>query len=170
MLSLFCYTTSAIGLTEFSKQLIDLYIGTNQIPNNEDMVVHIKTDTLYYRVFLYSVDPDISLSGDEYLGKVKYNNRLVYVFGQQNDVFHTGEKVVPSELKVSEKSDGIIQIFDPIEWEIFIDKRDLKLNKQFTNTNIIICRQDGQFTTGMDSTTLVLLEKIVNIYNRRRIY
>jgi len=164
MLSLFCNTTSAIGLTEFTKQLIDLYIRTNQIPNNGDMVVHIKTDTLYYRAFLYSIDPDVPLSGDEYLGKVKYNDRFVYIFGQQNDIFYIGEKVVPSELKASKKYDDMIVLFDPIEWDIFIDKRDLKLNKQLTNTNIVVCLQDGQFITGMDSTTLVQLERIVNAY------
>lgn len=56
MLSLFCKTTSAIGLTEFTKQLIDLYIGTYKIPQSENMVVHTTTDTLCYKAFLYSIE------------------------------------------------------------------------------------------------------------------
>lgn len=58
----------------------------------------------------------------------------------------------------------MIVLFDPIEWGIFIDKKDLKLNKQLTNTNIVVCLQDGKFVTDMDSATLVQLERIVNAY------
>ena len=164
ILSLFCQDTSAIGLTEFTKQLIDLYTGTYKIPNTEDIVVHTNTDTLCYKAFLYSIDPDVPLSGAEYIGKVKHNDRFVYLFGKQNGIFHTGKKVGKSDLKSSKKNDDMIVLFDPIEWGIFIDKKDLKLNKQLTNTNIVVCLQDGKFVTDMDSATLVQLERIVNAY------
>lgn len=161
---LLCPTISAIGLTEFTKHLVTLYISTYQVPNNEDMVVHTNTDTLCYRAFLYSIDTnELPLGGPEYLGKVKHNKRYVYLFGQQNDLFHIGGKVVSSELKARNKLDDNVMInFDPIEWEIIIDKKDLKLNKQLTNSNIIIDIQDGQIITGMDSAILVQLERIVS--------
>lgn len=149
MLSLFCNTTSAIGLTEFTKQLIDLYIRTNQIPNNGDMVVHTKTDTLYYRVFLYSVNPDIPLSGDEYLGKVKHIERYVYLFGQQSDIFHIGKEVVKSELKAPERFDDFEIIFDPIVWDVWL-KNNLKVIEPLTN--------------GMDSVTYYQIEQMANTY------
>ena len=149
MLSLFCNTTSAIGLTEFTKQLIDLYIRTNQIPNNGDMVVHTKTDTLYYRVFLYSVDPDIPLSGDEYIGKVKHNERYVFLFGQQSDIFHIGKEVVKSELKAPERFDDFEIIFDPIVWDVWL-KNNLKVIEPLTN--------------GMDSVTYYQIEQMANTY------
>ena len=162
---LLCPAISAIGLTEFTKHLVNLYISTYQVPNNEDMVVHTNTDTLCYRAFLYSIYPDIPLSGSKYLQKVKYNNRYVYLFGQQNYIFHNGKKVVPSELKPSKKiDDDVMILFDPIEWEIIIDKKNLKLNKQLTNSNIIIDFKDGQIITGMDSAILVQLERIVSTY------
>lgn len=164
VLLLFCKTASAIGLTEFTKQLVELYVSTYKVPN-EDIVVCTNADTLCYRVFIYPIDPNITpLSGPEYMGKVKHNNRYVYLFGQQHDIFHTGEEVEKSELKASEKFDGIDYNFDPIEWDICIDKKNLKLNKQYTTSNILVRLQDGQFTTGMDSAILVQIEKIVSTY------
>lgn len=150
MLLLFCKTISAIGLTEFTKQLINLYVSTYQIPNNEDIVIFSKTDTLCYRVILYSIDSNrLPLSGSEYMGKVKHNNRYVYLFGQQDSIFHTGKEVIKSELKAPKEFDDYIINFDPIEWDIWL-KNNLKVIEPLTN--------------GMDSTTYYQIEQIANTY------
>lgn len=150
MLLLFCKTISAIGLTEFTKQLMDLYIHTCQISNNEDMVVCTNADTLYYRISLYSIDTNrLPLGGAEYIGKVKHNERYVFLFGQQSDIFHIGKEVVKSELKAPERFDDFEIIFDPIVWDVWL-KNNLKVIEPLTN--------------GMDSVTYYQIEQMANTY------
>ena len=150
MLLLFCKPISAIGLTEFTKQLMDLYIHTCQISNNEDMVVCTNADTLYYRISLYSIDTNrLPLGGAEYIGKVKHNERYVFLFGQQSDIFHTGKEVVKSELKAPKKFDDLEIIFDPIVWDVWL-KNNLKVIEPLTN--------------GMDSVTYYQIEQMANTY------
>lgn len=149
MLSLFCNTTYAIGLTEFSKQLVNLYDKAGHIREKDEVVFCAKKDSLCYRLILHSQDIDvIPLNANEYLGRTKYNGHTVYLFGEQDSLFHTGKRVIPSKCTAKGQRDDIV-IFDPIMWDIWL-KNNLKVIEPLTN--------------GMDSTTYYQIEQISNTY------
>lgn len=164
MLLLFCKTTSAIGLTEFTKQLINLYDSTYDISGtkaNEFFLLSFHTEASHYKVSICALESSCPWEG-KYVGPIAYKGYRVYLLGQQDSLISHG----PYKYSIRKLTEPIkeIVICDPIEWEIIIDKKDLKLNKQPTNSNIIIDIQDGQLITDMDSAILVQLEKIVSTY------
>lgn len=164
MLLLFCKTISAIRLTEFTKQLINLYDSTYDIGGtkaNEFFLLSSHMESSHYKISICALESSCPWEG-EYVGPIAYKGYLIYLLGQQDSLISHG----PYKYSIRKLTEPIkeIVICDPIEWVIFVDKKDLKLNKQLTNSNTIIDIQDGQFITDMDSAILVQLEKIVSTY------
>jgi len=148
MVTLLSYSpVSAIELTEFCEQLITLYDGTNHVQENEAIIFYTKKDSLCYRIVLYSQDVDaVPLSSDEYLGETKYDWLTIYLYGQQDSLFHIGRGA--KYTAKNQYNDDII-IFDPIKWDIWI-KNNLELI--------------GPLTNGMDTITYKKIELLVDTY------
>ena len=161
---LLCPAISAIELTEFTKQLINLYESTYDISGtkaNEFFLLSSHMEASHYTVSICALESSCPGEG-EYVGPIAYKGYRIYLLGQQDSLISHGLYKY-SIRKLTEPIKEIV-ICDPIEWEIIIDKKDLKLNKQLTNSNIIIDFKDGQIITGMDSAILVQLERIVSTY------
>ena len=112
-----------IYLTEFTKDLVSLYVKDNCINNNggkEEIIIICSSDTLYYCLSIFSNNPnDYEFNTYNYRGKTFWNSFTIKVFGEDNVMFYSQKK---ENICVS-SCDWIIEEYDPTVWEIYF-KRD----------------------------------------------
>ncbi len=148
VLLLFCKTISAIGLTEFTKQLINLYDSTYDISGTKanEFLLSSNMESSHYKVSICALESSCPWEG-EYVGPIAYKGYRIYLLGKQDSLTSHGPYKY-STRKLTEQITELV-ICDPIEWEIVLTK-DLKL--------------DEQQTSGLDSVTYVQLKRIVSMY------
>ena len=131
-----CKTKSNVVLTDFTKELICLFINepddyySKRVKDRKyEIVISTYTDTsFYYLDIIFNDYKFYKCWRDDFVGKTSYLGQRVMIYGNKESVFYTVEK----ELKPQKLcKDDTILYYDPLTWGIALNN-DLSFCKEKT--------------------------------------
>ena len=119
-----CQENSNIVLTDFTKELISMYINDTdnfEAKNRkEEIIIRTHIDSLNYYLLIHSNDCKFyKYCRDDFVGQTLYLGHLVRVFGYENLMFYSVTKKANSQKKCKKK---IEVLYDPNVWKIYFNK------------------------------------------------
>ena len=123
---------SNIALTDFTKELISLYIHDFEnvnVKNRKDEIIIISAnDTLYYYLSIFSNNSKShNFCKEDFVGQTSYSGYLIRVFGNENLNFYS----VNEKIKAKKRCKDNFTEYDPLVWQVCFYK-DFSFNKMRT--------------------------------------
>lgn len=115
---------SNIELTEFTKELVSMYVNDEQnidaINRNDEIIIVSFTDDTCYRLALFANNPqDYDYCREDYIGQTMYLGYAVRVFGDENTSFF---RLIRRTRKQEPCSYNHDCFYDPDVWNICLYK------------------------------------------------
>ena len=115
---------SNIELTEFTKELVSMYVNDEQnidaINRNDEIIIVSFTDDTCYRLALFANNPqDYDYCREDYIGQTMYLGHAVKIFGDENTSFF---RLIRRTRKQEPCSYNHDCFYDPDVWNICLYK------------------------------------------------
>lgn len=115
---------SNIELTEFTKELVSMYVNDEQnidaINRNDEIIIVSFTDDTCYRLALFANNPqDYDYCREDYIGQTMYLGHAVKIFGDENTSFFRLIRRIMKREPCSYNNDWE---YDPYVWYICLYK------------------------------------------------
>lgn len=110
---------SDVRLTDFTKELISLYINDslNIDPNSrrDDIIIISVEDTSYYYLFVFGNNSkEYKFCREDFIGKTMHLEHLVRIFGSESSMFYS----INEKIKKQERCKDNYREYDPNVWQI----------------------------------------------------
>src|SRR5690606_35121963 len=112
-----------VELTEFSKELISLYINDPdnlEAKNGKDEIIIVNsTDTSYYYISVFSNDyKSYKYCQEDFVGQTLYLGHLITIYGNDSSIFYFVKNKSKSQMPCK---DDLIE-YDPSVWQVSLHK------------------------------------------------
>jgi TonB family protein len=112
-----------VALTDFTKELISLYINDIEnlsAKNRQDEIIIISvTDTSYYYLSVFANNSkEYKYCKDDFIGQTVYLGHLIRVFGNENSIFYS----LNEENRTQKPCKDNVTEYDPSVWRICFHK------------------------------------------------
>lgn len=129
-----CQENNSVELTDFTKELISMYINDsdNRVSKDgkDEIIVISYTDTLHYHLSIFANNrKSYKFCREDFVGQTLYLGHLIRVFGEENSVYYC---IIEKNKRVTRcKEDKYPPIYDPLVWQFSLYK-DLSFCKMKT--------------------------------------